>query len=352
MGKNVLLKPNLLAGRPREARVTTDPEVVRAVAEVLRTAGAADVAAGDSPGVGSALKVMSRSGWDGVVPEWVRRVDLDAGRPCRSRHHPDLELAAAALDAGLLVNLPKVKTHAYMGLTLATKNLFGTVVGTRKAQWHLRAGENPGLFARLVVEIAYSFRPGLIVADGVIAMEGNGPGSGDPRPLGVIVAGDDPSAVDAVLCRLVGFAPEAVPTLAAARELGLGAPDLEKVEVFGERLEDAAVKDFRPATNSPGAQGIGLPGFLQRLLKGAFTSKPVIDLGRCKLCGECATICPPKAIALDRAARKFPVIDRRACIRCFCCQEVCPYKAIAVKNGPLSWLLQRRRSRRATDEHG
>jgi len=346
---SVLLKPNLLAGRPREARVTTDPEVVRAVAEVLRAAGANDISAGDSPGIGSALKVMARSGWDGVVPDWVRRVDFDSGRPSRTKDHPDLELSAAALDAGLLVNIPKVKTHAYMGLTLATKNLFGTVIGARKAQWHLRAGENLGLFARLVVEIAYSFRPGLIVADGVIAMEGNGPGSGDPRPLGVILAGDDPTAVDAVLCRIVGFAPEAVPTLAAARELGLGTPDMGKIEVLGEDIASVAVQGFRPAAQSPGAQGIGLPGFLHKLLKGALTSKPVISTELCRLCGECARICPPKAIDLDLDAAdrrgRLPVIDRKKCIRCFCCQEVCPYKAIAVKTGWLAWTMRRNAGR-------
>jgi uncharacterized protein (DUF362 family)/ferredoxin len=337
VGKNVLIKPNLLMGRPRELRVTTDPEVVRAAAEVLRAAGAADIAAGDSPGVGSAVKAMSRSGWDGIVPDWVRRMDFEDGRRQPSKSHPDLELSAAALDAGLLVNVPKVKTHAYMGLTIATKNLFGCVLGARKAQWHLRAGENRELFARLVVEIAYSFRPGLIVVDGVIAMEGNGPNAGDPRPLGVIVAGTDPSAVDAVLCRVVGFAPEAVPTLRAAAELGFGTPDLGCVEVLGERIADVAVAPFKPADSNAAQLGVGIPRPLQALLKSALTSKPAIARKSCKLCGECAAICPPKAIAMDAAARRYPVITHKKCIRCFCCQEVCPHRAITVKRG---WLTR------------
>jgi uncharacterized protein (DUF362 family)/Pyruvate/2-oxoacid:ferredoxin oxidoreductase delta subunit len=336
-GGGVLLKPNLLWASARERRVCTDPEVVRAVAELFRAAGAAEVAAGDSPGMGSALKVMSRCGWDGVVPEWVRRLDFDSGRRQPSRSHPDLELSSAALDTGLLVNLPKVKTHAYMGLTLAVKNLFGCVVGPRKAQWHLRAGENRGLFARLLAEIAYSFRPGLAVVDGIVAMEGNGPGSGDARPLGLIVAGDDPSAVDAVLCRIVGFALQAVPTLAAARELGLGQPDLAGVEVLGERIEDVAVRGFRPAASNAAQLGFGLPRALQALVRGALTSKPVVGTKLCRLCGRCAEICPPKAIAMDAAARRFPEIDRARCIRCFCCQEVCPHGAIGVRPG---WALR------------
>jgi len=353
----VLLKPNLLSASSRESRVCTDPEVVRATAEALRAAGANDIAVGDSPGYGSAARAMQKCGYDAVVPEWVRRVEFDAGRKHPTAGHPDLELAAAALDAGLLVNLPKIKAHAYMGLTLAVKNFFGCVLGTKKAQWHLRAGENPALFARLIVEIAYSFRPGLTVVDGIIAMEGNGPGSGDPRALGMILAGDDPAAVDAVICRLLGFPPEKLPTLAAARELGLGQPEFGKVEVLGERVEAVAITGFRPAASSPGAQGIGLPRPLHRLLKSALTCRPEIDPELCQLCARCAEICPPKAIAMEKRGQEPfvqstpegpfrqkvpdpfspPAIDRARCIRCFCCQEVCPAKAISVKRG---WLLR------------
>ena len=333
----VLLKPNLLSASSRESRVCTDPEVVRATAEALRAAGASDIAVGDSPGYGSAARAMQKSGYDEVVPEWVRRVEFDAGRRHPTASHPDLELAAAALDAGLLVNLPKIKTHAYMGLTLAVKNFFGCVLGTKKAQWHLRAGENPALFARLIVEIAYSFRPGLTVVDGVIAMEGNGPGSGEARALGLILAGDDPAAVDAVICRLLGFPPEELPTLAAARELGLGQPELGKVEVLGERVEAVAITGFKSAASNARQLGVGIPRSLKRMLRGALTCRPEIAPELCQLCARCAEICPPKAIAVDAQQRQYPAIDRARCIRCFCCQEVCPAKAISVKRG---WLLR------------
>ncbi len=333
----VLLKPNLLAPLARERRTTTDPEVVRAVAELFREAGAESISVGDSPAVGSAKFVMRRAGYGDILPEWVERVNFSEGRVRPTASHKDLQLAAAALDAGALVNIPKLKTHAYMGLTLAVKNLFGAVLGARKAQWHLRAGENSKLFARLVVEICYALRPALSVVDGIIAMDGRGPSNGRPRELGIVIAGDDPAAVDAVICEIVGFRREHVPTMEEAARMGVGQTDLENIEVLGERIEDVAVHDFERAAVPEGSLGIGLPAFLAPLFKGALTSRPEIRAEVCKLCANCADICPPGAIDMDAAAGRKPEIDRARCIRCFCCGEVCPHDAVALRPG---WLLR------------
>ncbi len=333
----VLLKPNLLAPLARERRITTDPEVVRAVAELFREAGAESISVGDSPAVGGARMVMRRAGYNDVLPEWVERVNFSEGRAHPTASHKDLQLAAAALDAGALVNLPKLKTHSYMGLTLAVKNLFGAVLGARKAQWHLRAGENRKLFARLLVEICYALRPALSVVDGIIGMDGRGPSNGRPRELGVIVAGDDPAAVDAVICRIVGFRPEHVPVMEEAARLGAGQTDLDNAEILGERIDDVAVRDFERATVPEGSLGISLPPFLAPLFKGALTSRPEIRAEACKLCANCAEICPPGAIEMDAAAGRKPEIDRAKCIRCFCCGEVCPHDAVDLRPG---WLLR------------
>jgi uncharacterized protein (DUF362 family)/Pyruvate/2-oxoacid:ferredoxin oxidoreductase delta subunit len=332
----LLLKPNLLGPVSREKRATTDPEVARAVAETLRTAGATKISLGDSPAVASASLVMRRNGYNGVLPEWVERVAFSAGRPHPTASHKDLELAAPALDADAIVNLPKLKTHAYMGLTLGVKNMFGTVVGARKAQWHLRAGENRALFARLIVEICYALHPALTVVDGVIGMEGNGPANGTPRELGVIIAGDDPAAVDTVIARMLGYDADDLPVLAECRRSGMGVTDLEEIELAGESLSAVAISDFQRAHISEGI-GIGIGGPLARMLKRALTNRPLIHDDLCKLCGQCAEICPPDAINMDAAAGRKPVIDRGKCIRCFCCQEICPHNAISVRAG---WLLR------------
>jgi uncharacterized protein (DUF362 family)/Pyruvate/2-oxoacid:ferredoxin oxidoreductase delta subunit len=332
-----LLKPNLVGPLPRSRRATTDPEVVRAVAEVLREAGAVSLAVGDSPGVGPAALVMRTSGYAGILPDWLTPEPFANGRPCPTASHRDIELAVPALDAAAIVNIPKLKTHAYMGLTVAVKNMFGAVVGARKAQWHLRAGENRRMFARLLVEICYALRPVLTVVDGVIAMEGNGPSNGTPREVGLIIAGDDPAAVDAVAGRLLGYSREEVLTQAECAAAGAGTTDIGQIEVLGENLDAVAVKDWKRAAFTEGSMGIFVRGPLARLLKGALTSRPEISLPACRLCGNCAEICPPRAITMDASARRFPVIDRSGCIRCFCCQEACPHGAISVRPG---WLLR------------
>ncbi len=332
----VLIKPNLLGPVSREKRAATDPEVARAVAETLREAGARTVSLGDSPAVASASLVMRRNGYNEVLPDWVERVAFSEGRPCPTASHKDLELAVRALEADAIVNVPKLKTHAYMGLTLAVKNLFGTVVGARKAQWHLRAGENRELFARLVVEICYALRPRLTVVDGVIGMEGNGPANGIPRELGVILAGDDPAAVDTVIARMLGYDNSDLPVQAELQRSATGVTDLGEITVLGEEIAAVAVNNFQRAHISEGI-GIGIRGPIARLLKGALTNRPLIHADPCRLCGQCAEICPPDAIEMDAAAGKKPAIDRGKCIRCFCCQEVCPHNAISVRPG---WLLR------------
>lgn len=332
----VLVKPNLVGPVSREKRAATDPEVARAVCELLREAGAGTVSLGDSPAVASAALVMRRNGYNNVLPDWVDRVAFDRARPCPTASHRDLQLAAAALDAGAIIDVPKLKTHAYMGLTLAVKNMFGAVVGARKAQWHLRAGENRELFARLVVEICYALGPRLTVVDGVIGMEGNGPANGVPRELGLILAGDDPAAVDAVIARMLGYETADLPIQAELERSGTGVTDLEEIEVLGEEIGSVAVGDFQRAHVTEGI-GIGIRGPLARILKGALTNRPLVHDDLCKLCGQCAEICPPDAIEMDAAAGDKPAIDRSKCIRCFCCQEVCPHGAITVKPG---WLLR------------
>jgi uncharacterized protein (DUF362 family)/ferredoxin len=334
---NVLLKPNLLGPLSRRRRAATDPEIVRAVAEVFREAGAGNVRVGDSPAVGTAGLVMSRAGYGPVLPEWVERIAFSQGRRCPVPGHADLELAAAALDAGCLVNIPKLKTHSYMGLTAAVKNLFGAVVGPRKAQWHLRAGENRRLFARLVARICYALRPPLSVLDAVVAMEGPGPSNGTPREVGLVLSADDPAALDAVVCALLGYRPEEVPVLAECAAAGLGATDLAEIEILGEPLEDVAVTGWKRAALVEGSMGIFFRGPLARVAKRALTSRPEISEQTCRRCGKCVEICPPKAMTLDPATGRPPEIDRAGCIRCFCCQEVCPHGAVEVRPG---WLLR------------
>ena len=205
-GMRVLLKPNMLAAKPPEAAVTTHPEVLRAVIELVQEAGGIPLV-GDSPGIGSTRRVAERSGMMAVIRETgARLVEFTASvEVTGSGMFRRFSLARPYVEAEVLINLPKLKTHEMMTFTCCVKNLFGAVVGTGKAAWHLKAGADRELFARMLLEIYLLRKPELNIVDAITAMEGNGPGSGDPRQVGLLMAGVNPVAVDMVAADIMGI---------------------------------------------------------------------------------------------------------------------------------------------------
>jgi ferredoxin len=247
----------------------------------------------------------------------------------KGRIFKNIEIDQAIFEADVIVNLPKWKTHAQMLLTLGVKNLFGCVPGPRKALWHLKAGEDQKIFAQMLVDIYHMIQPSLTILDGIVGMEGNGPNSGDPIPLGLLLASPDPLNLDQIVCDLLGIPRESLLTNQVAFEQGLG---MDGIIVVGERLEDVRIRQFK----LPGLWRIdwNLPGFIKKALKNAFSSKPVIEEEVCKLCKQCIEICPPKVL---KENEKGLMIDYGQCIQCFCCQEICPEGAITIKQG---WALK------------
>jgi uncharacterized protein (DUF362 family) len=104
----------------------------------------------------------------------------------------------------VIINLPKFKTHSLTLLTLGVKNLFGCIPGPRKALWHLKAGEDRKTFAQILVDVYQIIHPSLTILDGIVGMEGNGPNSGQPIPLGLILASGDSLSLDQIVCDLLG----------------------------------------------------------------------------------------------------------------------------------------------------
>ena len=336
-GERVLLKPNLLKARPPEAAVTTHPEVVRAVIRLVHEAGA-QAMVGDSPGIGDLRRVCERSGILAVVEqEGAVLADFDEAVTVKNAgRFQRFEVARAAIEADAIINLPKFKTHGMTILTGAVKNLFGCIPGKRKVQWHLSSGVDHASFMGMLVELARLLKPRLTIMDSVVGMEGNGPGSGDPRTIGVIIAGQDPVAIDVVCGDIVGVAPDVLPVVRAAFAAGFGESKLENIRIRGESLSEVLVKHFL----LPPREHLEwkMPEWARRALKDALTTRPVIDDHTCIRCGICQSHCPQKAIAdLDNKL----VINYRNCIRCFCCQEFCPSGAITVGRG---WMLNLTRS--------
>lgn len=332
-GERILLKPNLLkASCPQEA-VTTHPEFVRSVIRLVKEAGGHPIV-GDSPGIGDIRKVAERSGLLSVLQEeGVPLADFREPVAVRNRgRFQHFDIARPVVEADGIINLPKLKTHGMTVLTGAIKNLFGCVPGKRKVQWHFNTGVDHRAFMLMLVELAAVVRPRLTIMDAVVGMEGNGPGSGDPREIGVVLAGGDPVAVDAVSGAVVGIAPERLPVLRAAGEAGIGEPGLDRIRVVGENISRAAIHQFR----LPPQEHLEwpLPEWIRRSLKDAVTTRPVIDHLTCVRCGICRSDCPQRAIAETERGMS---IEYRRCIRCFCCQEFCPHGAISIGKG---WLLR------------
>lgn len=328
-GQNVLIKPNLLAGKTPEKAVTTHPEIVRQTILLAQSAGG-KVSVGDSPGLGKAETVARKCGILEVVEETGARfthfeksvsISLEAG----TFHH--LEVAKEALNADVIINLPKLKTHQMMGYTGAVKNLFGLVVGMRKVRLHLQAGTDKAFFALMLLELAERFPPALSIMDAVVGMEGNGPGNGDPVQLGALLASPHPVALDTVATTLVSLPEKRVWTQKVARQTGRKGVSLNELELLGVPLKELKTSRFRPAKNVD--INFGLPTPVKNLLKNAITAQPEITRA-CQRCGHCVKHCPPQAMTLDAQSVK---IDYGRCIRCFCCQELCPYDAIETRQG-------------------
>ena len=331
-GNRVLLKPNLLFGKSPEKAVTTHPAIVRGMIQIVREAGGVP-SIGDSPSVGSLTWTADKAGIKAVADEmkcplveFDKPVLLSKGT---GRIFKQLEVEQAVLEADVIINLPKWKTHAQMLLTLGVKNLFGCIPGPRKPLWHLKAGDDRKIFAQILFDIYQVIQPSLTILDGIVGMEGNGPNSGRPIPIGLILASGDSLSLDQIVCDLLGISRETLLTNRVAIEQGMGK---EAIEVLGERVEDVRISSFQFPTLSQ--IDWGLPGFLSKALKNALTSKPVIDEEVCKSCDRCAEICPPKALA--RKGEDL-VFDYGQCIRCLCCLEVCPEGAISIKQG---WALR------------
>jgi uncharacterized protein (DUF362 family)/Pyruvate/2-oxoacid:ferredoxin oxidoreductase delta subunit len=331
-GNRVLLKPNLLQGKPPEKAVTTHPSIVKGMVQIVREAGGIPLI-GDSPAIGSCLRAAEKAGIRRVAEEMnCPLAELD--RPIlpekrEGKYFKQLEIDRTVLEADVVINLPKWKTHGMMLLTLGVKNLFGCVSGPRKALWHLKAGEDRKLFARMLVDIYQIVQPSLTVLDGVIGMEGNGPGSGNPIHLGLIMASRDAFSLDQIVCDLLNVPRKSLVTNQVAFEEGI---IRDGVDVVGMPVDQVKIPRFElPPLYGP---SWGLPLFLRMGLKNALTSKPSLNEAICVRCDRCVEICPPKA--LSREGKEL-VFDYEKCIRCFCCQEVCPEGAISIKPG---WVLR------------
>jgi uncharacterized protein (DUF362 family) len=226
-GQRVLLKPNLLTGARPTKECVTRPELVYCVAKMVRAAGGIPFM-GDGPAFGSAKGVAYANGYQPLVEELnLPIIDFQGKRyQTVSDDFNHLLLSKEAMEADVVINLPKVKSHVQLTLTMGVKNLFGCVPGKMKAWWHMEAGKNEDRFADMLVETARTVAPDLTILDGIIGHEGNGPSGGEPRPLNLLAAAPNVFALDRSLVDVLGVEPQRVPTIRAAERLQVCPADI------------------------------------------------------------------------------------------------------------------------------
>lgn len=345
-GMKIAIKANLVTFMKPESAATTHPEALCALVRLLKARGA-EVVVGDSPGglytAAYVNRIYSVTGMH-RVEEVGATLNHNFGEV--AVEFPQAKIAktftctAWLKEVDAIINFCKLKTHGMMCMSAAVKNLFGTIPGTMKPEYHFRY-PNERDFADMLVDLNEYFRPKLSIVDAVVGMEGNGPTAGVPRKIGALLASQNPHALDLACAAVIGVTMNDVPTLRAAYERGLCPDSWEKLELHGD-LNAVKVPDFDNIQTKRSLRfqgnGKGLSKLTGEIMARLLSSRPALQPQKCVGCGVCAKTCPAKAI--DMGSGK-PKIDRAKCIRCFCCQEFCPKGALEVRRPPIARLLNR-----------
>lgn len=334
-GMKIIIKPNLVSFKKPDAAATTHPALLEALVEMLLARGA-DVTIGDSPGGPHSLPLLNRvyaaTGMDRVEKLGAKlnrnmnekTVDFPEGKVLKNFTYTEY------LDeADAIIDFCKLKSHGMLGMSAAVKNLFGTIPGLKKPEVHYKF-QNDAEFADMLVDLNEYFKPRLAICDAVVGMEGNGPTAGTPRQIGAIIASKSTYYADVVGAELIGMNIDGLPTLQAAYERGFAPASSKNLRVYGD-IRALTVDDFK----APPVRGLSFMrkgNVLHFISKAALEHKPTLKKRLCVGCGECARMCPAKAIEMKN---KKPHINREKCIRCFCCQEFCP-RAAMVAHRPLA----------------
>jgi uncharacterized protein (DUF362 family) len=244
-GDRVLLKPNLLTGSKPGREATTRPEIIYCLTQMVREVGGKPFL-GDSPAFGSAKGVAVASGYGAMLDELLLPVVDFKGKRYETlgEDFSHLLLSKEVMEADVVINLPKMKSHVQLTLTMGVKNLFGCVPGKMKAWWHLEAGKEPERFGMMLVETARAIAPTLTILDGIVGHEGNGPHGGEPRALGVLAASTDVFALDRAMVEVLNADPAAIPTVAAAQRLGV-CPEISEIDFPGQSPQQLQVLDWK-----------------------------------------------------------------------------------------------------------
>mgnify|MGYP002641104447 CR=1 FL=1 len=353
-GEEIALKVNLLReARPDEA-VSTHPAMVAAVARMVMKEGARPLIV-DSPGSGFKYtknvleKIYHTNGMSQAAEDSGAELNFDTSFENISFPEGELikrfEVITPVLKADGMLNLCKLKTHSFTHMTGAIKNHFGVIPGRTKPGYHAKLADK-NLFVDMLLDLMHAVPSRISIMDAVMAMEGDGPGTGDPRKVGLFLGAENALALDVVAGEIMGLHRENNPFLMQAEKRGIRPNRIDHVELVGAPLSELKIPGFKfPPTITEGTGVVNHLTWwqkpLQPIFKDSLTRKPRILKKKCIACAACYQACPVKAISMVKNSRKtYAEIDESKCIRCYCCHEMCAEEAIILKTSLFYRLAQ------------
>jgi uncharacterized protein (DUF362 family)/ferredoxin len=342
-GLKVGIKLNLVSHMHPDKAATTHPLLVKRLCEILISKGAI-VTIGDSPGglfTEGVLKTVYKETGMTVCLETGAILNFNVGTKVvktDGKVVKNLDSSNWLDEQDVLINYSKLKSHGMMALSASVKNMFGTVPGILKPEYHYRYPNHED-FANMLIDINEHYKCKLNIIDAVVGMDGNGPTQGNPKLIGAILASTNPYALDVVAANIIKLPIDNVFTITESIKRGL-TTDFEGV-ILNKPIDEIIVEDFNnilPGKNMEFTEKFKGPfgKIITPLISKILTVKPKVKKKECIGCKKCSNICPVQAIEM---INKVPKIDRDKCIRCFCCQEFCPVGAMKVHKNKIVKLL-------------
>ena len=335
-GTKVVIKANLVSAMAPDKSATTHPKILKALTDYLLEKEC-EVVIGDSPGgvytkpyLKTIYNVTKMNETNAKLNDnfATKKVTYNEAKVLKT-----FEYTSYLDEADLLINFSKLKTHGMMGMSASVKNLFGTIPGTLKPEYHYRF-PNHDDFANMLIDINTYFKMPINIIDAIDGMEGNGPTSGSTRHIGLILTSSNPYELDYIASKIIGLNPEEVPTIKESIKRELCNPLTIEVN---DDINKYIIKDYVLIKNHP-LLFMDDKKLIGKIANKLFSNKPVCKENKCIGCQKCANICPMKAITM---VNNKPSIDRNKCIKCYCCQEFCPVGAMQVKSSMVMKVLHR-----------
>jgi uncharacterized protein (DUF362 family)/Pyruvate/2-oxoacid:ferredoxin oxidoreductase delta subunit len=329
-GKRVLVKPNILTDNDPAKCISTHPVVVEAMILFLQSEGA-DVLVGDSPAVHTSKFRGEKSGiWKVCEATGAKWIDFTVKPVEKELRKGKIRIAAVVDEVDLIISLPKFKNHELVYFTGAIKNTLGLVPGFSKAKQHALHQDRKG-FGEFLVDLNEAVTPHYFFMDGIMGMEGPGPGGGLPVEIGLLFGSTNPLALDMIASRIAGYDPLVVPTTRTALFRKSWLQSEEDIDYDGPEIGSIIKEGFKKIPISS-YNNIAIK-FVMRRIKflRKLERRPVFIHDNCTGCQKCVKICPVKAIQPLPSRKTHIILTDSKCIRCFCCSEVCQDDAVEIR---------------------